>query len=178
MTRCAHGVHYRTVAQSWRRSRSMPNHSCELVDFILVGCVKRKHHRAGPAKDVYTSTLWQYRRAYAESHGRPWYILSAKHGLLAPSTWIERYDLSLADLSVSGRREWSLRVLDDRASEVPALDGKIIEVHAGKLYVEYGLEKGLWEIGAVIRSPLAHVVGQGRQYVWYREHTNSCSQKG
>ena len=156
----------------------MLSHSCELVDLILVGCVKSKRHRAGPARDVYTSTLWQYRQAYAESHGRPWYILSAKHGLLAPDTWIERYDLSLADLSASERREWSLRVLDDLAAEVPALDGKTIEVHAGKLYVEYGLEKGLREVGAVIRRPLAHVVGQGRQYVWYREHTNSCSQEG
>ena len=154
----------------------MPNHSCELVDLILVGCVKRKHHRAGPAKDIYTSTLWRYRRAYAESHGRPWYILSAKHGILTPGTWIERYDLSLADLSASERREWSLRVLDELAAEVPALDGKTIEVHAGKLYVEYGLEKGLREAGAVIRRTLAHVVGQGRQYVWYREHIASCSQ--
>ena len=31
------------------------------------------------------------------------------------------------------------------------MDGKTIEVHAGKLYVEYGLEKGLREAGAVIR---------------------------
>ena len=60
----------------------MPNRSCELVDLILVGCVKKKRHRAGPARDIYTSTLWQYRRAYAELHGCPWYILSAKHVLL------------------------------------------------------------------------------------------------
>ena len=65
----------------------MLNHSCELVDLILVGCVKSKRHRAGPARDVYTSTLWQYRQAFAELHGCPWYILSAKHGLLAPGTW-------------------------------------------------------------------------------------------
>ena len=156
----------------------MLNHSCELVDFILVGCVKSKRHHAGPARDVYTSTLWQYRQAYAKSHGGPWYILSAKHGLLAPGTWIEQYDLSLADLSAYERREWSLRVLDDLAAEVPALGGKTIEVHAGKLYVEYGLEKGLREAGAVVRRPLAHLVGLGPQCVWYREHMASCSQEG
>ena len=111
----------------------MLNHSCKLVDIIFVGCVKTKRHRAGPAQDVYTSTLWKYRQAYAVSHGRLWYILSAKHGLLAPSTWIERYDLSLADLTASECREWSLGVLDDLGAEVPALDGKTIEVHAGKL---------------------------------------------
>ena len=85
-----------------------------------------------------------------------------------------RWPISLSPGVVSG----SLRVLDDLAEKVPALDGKTIEVHAGKLYVEYGLEKGLREAGAVIRRPLAHVVGQGRQYVWYREHIASCSQEG
>ena len=89
----------------------MLNHGCEVVDLILVGCVKSKRYRAGPARDVYTSTLWHYRRVYAELHGCPWYILSAKHGLLAPGTWIERYDLSLTDLSTSERRELSLGVL-------------------------------------------------------------------
>ncbi len=156
----------------------MVNHTCELVDFILVGCVKRKRHRAGPARDVYTSTLWQYRMSYAELHGCPWYILSAEHGLLAPGTCIEPYDLSLADLRATERREWSLRVLNDLATEIPELDGKTIEIHAGKLYVEYGLEKGLRDAGVVVRRPLAHVVGQGRQYAWYREHITSCSQEG
>ena len=153
----------------------MPNRSSELVDLILVGCVKKKRPNAGPAQDIYTSTLWQYRRAYAELHGCPWYILSAKHGLLAPGTWIERYDLALPDLSAFERREWSLGVLDALAAEVPTLDGKTIEVHAGKHYVENGLEKGLREAGAVVRRPLAHVVGLGVQYAWYRDHLASRS---
>ena len=156
----------------------MVNHTCDLVDLILVGCVKRKRHRAGPARDVYTSTLWQFRKAYAELHGCPWYILSAEHGLLAPSTYIERYDLSLADLRATERREWALRVLNDLVTEVPELDGKTVEVHAGKLYAEYGLEEGLREAGAVVRRPLAHVVGQGRQYAWYREHMALCTREG
>ena len=153
----------------------MPNRSSELVDLILVGCVKKKRPNAGPAQDIYTSTLWQYRRAYAELHGCPWYILSAKHGLLAPGTWIERYDLALPDLSAFERRVWSRGVLDALAAEVPTLDGKTIEIHAGKHYVENGLEKGLREAGAVVRCPLAHVVGMGVQYAWYREYMDSCS---
>ena len=154
----------------------MLNHRYELVDLILVGCVKGKRHRAGLARDLYTSIAWRYRRDYAEMHGCPWYILSAKHGLLAPDTWIEPYDLALATLSASKRREWSQGVLNEIAAKVPSLRGKAIEVHAGKLYVEYGLEKGLCEAGAVVRRPLARVVGQGRQHVWYREHMDSCSQ--
>ena len=154
----------------------MLNHSCESIDLILVGCVKSKRHYDGPARDVYTSTLWRWRRAYAELHGCPWYVLSAKHRLLAPSTLIEPYNLSLDDFSASERREWSRRILDDLAAAVPELDGKNIEVHAGKHYVECGVEKGLREAGAVIHRPLAHVVGLGRQYAWYKGHMASCSQ--
>ena len=76
----------------------------------------------------------------------------------------------LADLSAHERREWSRRVLDALAVEVPALDGNIIEIHAGKLYIECGLEQGLHEDGAIVRRPLSHVVGLGRQYSWYRGH--------
>ena len=161
-----------------RISAPISSDSCESVGLILVGCVKSKRHRHSLARDIYTSTLWKYRRSYAELHGCPWYILSAKHGLLVPSTWIEPYELSLADLSAAERRKWSLGVLDDLAAEVPTLDGKTIEIHAGKPYVEFGLENGLREAGAVVRRPLAHIVGLGRQYVWYREHMNLCSQEG
>ena len=156
----------------------MFNHDCESVDLILVGCVKLKHRRASLARDLYASTAWKYRRSYAESHYCPWYILSAKHGLLDPDTWIEPYDLALATFSASERREWSQRVFDDLVTKVPVLRGKSIEVHAGKLYVEHGLGKGLSEAGAVLCRPLRHVVGQGQQHVWYREHMSSCPRQG
>ena len=150
------------------------NHDCAITDLILVGCVKGKRHQAAPARDLYTSTAWKYRRQYAELHGRPWFILSAKHGLLHPDTRIEPYDLALAALPAPKRREWSSHVLDNLVTKVPDLRGKSIEVHAGKDYVGYGLEDGLREAGAVVRRPLAHVVGQGRQHLWYQEHMATC----
>ena len=151
----------------------MTNNSHEQVDLILVGCVKSKRDHASLARDIYTSSLWQGRRAYAEAHGCPWYILSAKHGLLAPDTWIEPYDLALDSLSAAKRREWSLGVLNDLAAQIETLDGKVIEIHAGKLYAEFGLEKGLRDVGAVVRRPLEHVVGTGCQIAWYREQAAS-----
>ena len=152
----------------------MANNHCEPVDLILVGCVKSKRQSAAPAGDIYRSPLWEGRRAYAELHGCPWYILSAKHGLLAPGAWIEPYDLAMATVSTAKRREWSLGVLDALAAQIPTLDGKTIEVHAGKPYVEFGLEKGLRDAGAVVHRPLEHVVGTGRHIAWYREHIALC----
>jgi hypothetical protein len=72
-----------------RRPRTAPAQGAP-VDLtgavILVSCVKRKRMSVAPARDLYTSTLFQGGRRYAESKGTPWYILSALHGLVEPET--------------------------------------------------------------------------------------------
>ena len=157
----------------------MTHRSCQSVDLILVGCVKSKHHGKLPARCLYRSRLWDCRRNYAEMHGRPWYILSAKHGLLHPDKPIDCYDQAKNDLSPAERREWSGRVLKDLTNRVSGLDGKIIEIHAGKAYVDYGLEKGLRKAGALTCRPLRNVAGHFPQCAWYDDHINSClRQKG
>ena len=135
-----------------------------------MGCVKRKSAGGRPARDVYASPLWGYRRDYAERLAVPWFILSAKHGLLTPDTHIEPYDLTLADLSPAERRAWSQEVLSQFKDVTPDLAKKTIEVHAGKSYVEYGLERGLRLAGAEVHRPLAHIPGIGSQIKWYKAH--------
>jgi hypothetical protein len=61
-------------------------------EVVLVGCVKTKGTKASPARDPYLLPLFEWRRRYAESSGRPWYILSAEHGLLDPGTTRLRKD--------------------------------------------------------------------------------------
>ena len=153
----------------------MPSQNEPLPNLILVGCVKSKLNYRSPAKDLYNSRLWRCRYAYAEQAGVPWYILSAKHGLLDPETRIAPYDLALADLSAAERRDWSARVVNTLTAKVLGLRGKVIEIHAGKLYVDYGLEDGLRKAGAIIRRPLAHVSGIGPQCRWYAERLASGS---
>ena len=103
----------------------MLNHGCEVVDLIVVGCVKSKRYRAGPGprrlQPQPFGIIGGYMRSCMDVPGTS---SVPSTGLLAPGTWIERYDLSLADLSTSERREWSLGVLNDLATEVPTLDGK------------------------------------------------------
>ena len=65
------------------------------ADAIVVGCVKGKLEGRHHAADLYTSPLWLRRRAYAEAAGRPWFIFSAKHGLLRPEEDIDRYECSM-----------------------------------------------------------------------------------
>ena len=145
-------------------------HTQEPPDYLLVGCVKQKSDRAGPARDVYASPLWRCRREYAKRLAVPWFILSAKYGLLAPDTHIEPYDLSLADLSPAERRAWSQEALGQFKNVTADLAEKTIEIHAGKLYVEYGLERELRQAGAEVYRPLAHIPGIGSQMTWYKAY--------
>ncbi len=149
-------------------------HSRHTVDLILVGCVKKKNDVPSRAKELYASPLWRHRRHYAEYHQLPWFILSAKHGLLPPDAWVKPYDLALSGLSASERSDWSQTVLRELMDTVPNLRGQNIEIHAGKDYADFGLAQGLSELGAFVRRPLAHV-GMWYQPRWYRDHFNLCA---
>ena len=74
------------------------------ADVLLVGCVKSKRSQPAAAKDLYTSTLFQGRRAHAEATGRPWYLLSSEYGVVDPDTVIEPYDRYLAEEPAEYRR--------------------------------------------------------------------------
>ena len=139
----------------------------KLTKLILVGCVKSKRGTRSAAKDLYDSPLWRCRRKYAERSNVPWYVLSAKHGLLAPETVIVPYDVTLKDRPVAYRRAWSQSVFEELAAIVPDLRGVTVEIHAGSAYASYGLEDGLRNAGANVCCPLAGMRGIGLQLAWY-----------
>ena len=95
---------------------------------LLVGCgaskVWRKKPALGrvPAKDAYTSSLFRLCRAYAEKYypGR-WVIISAKYGLLDPSTLIANYDAIVNESMYAAtirrvRVQWRTRFAKVRAA--------------------------------------------------------------
>ena len=140
-------------------------------DIVLVGCVKGKLEWAGrvAAKELYVSALWRCRRKYAEQAGVPWFILSAKYGLVGPETRIRWYDVSLGELPAKQRRLWSARVVDALVAKYLSIEGKVVEVHAGKDYVDFGLEDGLRDAGVIVTRPLLGIP-IGRHLAWYRAH--------
>ena len=89
-------------------------------------------------------------------------------GLLCPNTEISPYDRELRGLPALELRKWSKKVLDKLEEKEPELEGKTIEIHAGKEYIEYGLEEGLIEGGAHVRRPLKGL-GIGYQLKWYQD---------
>jgi hypothetical protein len=51
----------------------------------LVSCVSKKRCTPAPAREFYTSDWFLKARDYVERDGSPWFILSAKYGLVSPS---------------------------------------------------------------------------------------------
>ena len=58
----------------------------------LVSCSARKRLEPSLACNLYTGTLFRYARAWVEAHGWPWYILSARYGLVDPLSVLQPYD--------------------------------------------------------------------------------------
>jgi len=135
------------------------------ADVVLVGCVKSKRTLAAAAKDLYTSALFTKERAYAERTGVPWYILSAKYGLVGPDEWIEPYEMYLPETAPSYRRAWGARVIEQLERCEGPLQGKVIEIHAGAAYLE-ALRSGLTKLGALVTEPLEGL-RMGERLAWY-----------
>lgn len=76
----------------------------------LVSCVKSKKLTPSPARDLYTSALFQGMRRYAEHAADRWYILSAEHGLLRPDERVKPYERTLKRMPKVDRDQWGRNV--------------------------------------------------------------------
>ena len=139
--------------------------SSDRPDIVLVGCVKSKRGHAAPAKDLYVSDLFRRERRYAETTAERWYILSAQLGLVAPDEVIEPYELHLAATSTAYRREWGIAVVRQLLAAAGALEGQVVEVHAGAAYAD-AIRPHLLEAGACVVEPLAGLT-LGQRLAWY-----------
>lgn len=129
---------------------------------IVVGCGKAKAAEARPARELYTSTLFQLARRYAEASGKPWVIASAAHGVIEPEVVLRPYDHRLPNQG-SERTRWA-RVaacrLEVKLSGKP--DGeRIVEILAGAAY-SVPLMLALEELGIHSTQPLARL-GLGKR---------------
>ncbi len=132
------------------------------ADLYLVSCVKSKNNFPMPARDLYASAWFRKARTCVERTGRPWAILSAKHGLVWPSDTIAPYEKTLRTMSLPQRRQWADTVL---ASLAPHLvDVRTITMLAGATYRELLMHE-LQMQGIEILVPMEGL-SQGRQLQW------------
>ena len=155
-------------------AHEQPRVEDSIPDILLISCVKSKRSEAAPAKDLYTSPLFRKERTYAEQQSAPWFILSAEHGLVTPDQRLAPYEKYLPDESGTYQQEWGRRVVAELELSQGPLRGKIIEIHAGSVYLN-AIRSGLESSGAIILEPL-HGLPMGKRLQWYdiyfRTHTS------
>ena len=118
---------------------------------ILIGCVKTKLPQEDfpngaafvEAKSLYRSPLFDRRRAHAEASGHPWGIISAFYGVVAPDDPMHSYEQTIAERDVDAwnRRVWIglwhfARRVEGQRDHRPLLPPMVLEVHAGRPYVD------------------------------------------
>src|ERR1700680_4481526 len=83
----------------------------KMASAILISCSKSKQPTPARAAELYTSPLFRKSLLYALSKNAPYFILSAKYGLLLPDTPVVPYDVTLKTMDVRARDEWGKAVV-------------------------------------------------------------------
>lgn len=136
----------------------------------LVSCVKDKSTGPLPARELYTSDWFRKARSYVDRKGQPWFILSAKHGLVHPDDLITRYDLTLKTMKKADRYEWARKVFCQLQPHLAGLDSVIFL--AGEPYREF-LEPDLREVGLAVSVPMKGL-RIGEQLKWLKRKLEQC----
>lgn len=139
------------------------------VEIGLVSCTKSKRDSAVPPRELYQpSALFRKASTHAERNHDDWYILSAKHGLLAPDgPAIEPYDETLTDATVAERETWAKRVETQLRDADLLRDDVTLVFHAGRKYTE-PLTEDITDAVADIRIP-TEGLPFGKTLAWYNE---------
>lgn len=135
---------------------------------FLVSCVSQKRNSGTKARDLYTSDWFKKARHFVEESGRPWFILSAEHGLLDPNSIVAPYERTLNGMSVAGRREWAMRVIAQMKDQLPPCDELV--VLAGARYREFLMD--YLRSRANVTIPLEGL-RIGEQLAWLASHAQS-----
>jgi len=139
---------------------------------FLVACVSRKKTTPAPARDLYQSPWFLKAKSYVEAQGVPWFILSAKHGLVEPDTELEPYNQTLSTAGVEVRRQWTAGVLEDLKTR---LDGPhTIFFLAGRKYRQF-LQESLLAMGHDVQVPM-NSMGIGHQLAWLTKEVELAEQ--
>lgn len=133
--------------------------------FYVVQCVGQKLKKPAPARELYCSDWFRKARAYVESTGAPWFILSAKHVLVCPDELVEPYNLSLKMLLPHERDAWAHQIAWLVGRMMKRLGAERVIALAGEDY-----RRPLIGQIANLEAPMAGL-GIGQQKAWLVANT-------
>lgn len=136
----------------------------------IVQCVSKKRKTPQPARNLYTSQLFENAAMYAEKISDEWFIISAKYGLVRPSDVLEPYDLTLKNMSAFERRQWAKSVFSDLKPCLQATDTVVIL--AGVIYRK-DLLKMIEGLGCKVEVPMKGL-RIGEQVSWLKKQRVDC----
>ena len=134
------------------------------ADIVLVGCSGSKAAAPTAESDLFTGAAFRKARELAVRSGKPWYVISAKFGLLDPDEVVAPYDVYLGSQPAQYRAAWGAWVVAQLAARCE-LAGAVVEVHAARTYTE-PLKALLAAAGATLVEPLTGL-RQGERLAWY-----------
>lgn len=144
------------------------------ADLCLVSCGAKKLPHAALAKDLYISDRFRKTRRLVEREDWPWFILSAKHGLLDPERKIEWYDMTLDTMSAQARRDWARRVMN--ALEPHLSGARSVVIFAGENYRRH-LAPELRDRNIEVHVPVEGL-RQGQQLAWLNAQLAQLDEPG
>lgn len=104
------------------------------LEVALVSCGKAKSSRPAKAQDLYTGLPFRLAMRHARATADDVHILSALHGMVAPSRVLEPYDFSMVQLPPSKHLEWGYQVLQDLKVSYPMQRLRVV-FYAGQQYI-------------------------------------------
>lgn len=114
---------------------------------ILVASMGRQAGQVSPAKDFFLSPWFRRARAYAESSGQVWFILTATHGLLDPEEEVSPFSASFYAMDTTERKTWAMEVAAELRKFLQP--GDTVEILAGPAYWQFLLDP-LADVGAQV----------------------------
>src|SRR3712207_1305478 len=119
---------------------------------VLVGSSGAVAEAPGAVGGLFLSDGFARAREHAVHSRLPWFVLSAKHGLLDPDDVVSPFGMQIDDQPAAYRSAWGEWVVAQLADRVQ-LDGVVVEVHGGVDFAQ-PLRQPLARRGAALEIPL------------------------
>jgi hypothetical protein len=136
-----------------RHREVRPGESADVgTRLVLIGSSGATVTEPVPVARLFSSPGFARARDAAVRARLPWFVISAKHGLLDAGDVVSPFDLQIGDQSAGYRTAWGEWVVAQLAERV-RLDGVTVEVHGGVDFAQ-PLRQPLARRGAALEIPL------------------------